>query len=95
MPGGLLLRGHLHPVQHFSFQREVVLRKSKSQLVRTCETRPRGMEQTMHSMRHLKGCSLPISAPISLNIRAGCGIAQCQPHLYRESPNLYLKTVYL
>lgn len=93
MAGGLLLRRHLHPVQHLPFQREVVLQKSKRQLVRTCETRPGGMEQTMHSTRHLKGCSLPISAPISLSIRAGCRIGQCQPHLCRESLNRYLKKV--
>lgn len=48
----------------------------------------------MHSTRDFKGCSLPVSTPISLSIRAGCRIGQGPPHLYRESPNLYLKTVY-
>lgn len=51
MLGGLLLGGHLDPVKHFSFQREVVLRKSEKQLVRASETRPQGTEQTMRFTR--------------------------------------------
>lgn len=53
MPGGLLLRGNLDPVKHFSFQREVVLWKSKKQLVRASETRP--WSKPRASPGHLKG----------------------------------------
>lgn len=71
MPGGLLLRGNLDPVKHFSFQREVVLRKSKKQLVRASESRPQSKPRA--SPGHPKGCVLPVAAPISLSMGAGCG----------------------